>query len=119
MKSFRDLKVWQKAHHMVLDVYEMTRTFPREERYGLTQQMRRAASSVPTNIVEGFKRRSDKEFAYFLNLADASLEETKYHVMLARDLGYLKEVEHGAVSALCDEVGRMLYGFQKVLSRHA
>jgi four helix bundle protein len=91
MKTFRELKVWQKAHQMVLKIYQTTKTFPGDEKYGLTSQVRRSAASVATNIVEGFKRRSDKDFARFLNTADASLEETKYHLILARDLRYMIE----------------------------
>lgn len=115
MKTFRELKVWQKAHGLVLDIHRVSRNFPREELYGLTQQIRRSARSIPTNIVEGFKRRSSKEYAYFLNLADASLEETKYHVILAKDLGYFGKNEDKNLMDRCDEVGRMLNGLQKGL----
>ncbi len=79
-------------------------------------QIRRSVSSIPTNIVEGFKRISSKEFAHFLNIADASLEETKYHLILAYDLGYLSKDEYKKLDDLCNEVGRMLYGLQKKLS---
>ncbi|MCX5727133.1 MAG: four helix bundle protein [Candidatus Saganbacteria bacterium] len=113
MKSFRDLIVWQKAHKLVLEVYGITKTFPSEERFGLISQVRRSTSSVATNIVEGFKRRSDKEYAYFLNMAEGSLEETKYHLILSYDLGYLKEDKFKNLEVLSDEVGRLLCGLRK------
>lgn len=112
--TFKDLKVWQKAHSLVLEVYKITKTFPAEERYGLVSQMRRSAISIPTNIVEGNKRRSRKEYLYFLNLAHASLEETKYHILLSRDLDLLEE-EFVELNQLCDEVGRMINGLQRSL----
>lgn len=87
MKTFRDLKVWQTPHKLVLEIYKITKNFPKEEKFGLIPQIRRSASSIPTNIVEGFKRRSDKEYGYFLNIADSSVEESKYHLILAHDLG--------------------------------
>ena len=117
MKTFRDLRVWQKSHDMVIEIYRITGSFPDEERYGLVSQIRRSASSVPTNIVEGFKRRSRKEFAHFLNIAESSLEETKYWLILSKDLSYLKDEEVGKVEALCDEIGKMLFGLQASLSK--
>ena len=116
IKTFRDLNVWQKAHNLVLEIYKITRDFPKEERYGLVSQLRRSAASTPTNIVEGFKRKSKKDYAHFINVADGSLEETKYHIILANDLGYVKESEFGKLMELCDEIGRMLYGFHKRLT---
>jgi four helix bundle protein len=116
MKTFRDLKVWEKSHMLVLEIYKATKQFPSEERFGLISQIKRAASSVPTNIVEGFKRRGDKDFAHFLNMADASLEETKYHLILSHDLKYLDDVAYAKLNELCEEVGRMLYGLQKKIT---
>jgi four helix bundle protein len=113
MKTFRDLKVWQKSHELVLEIYKATKNFPREEKFGLISQIRRSASSVPTNIVEGFKRKSDKEFMHFLNLADSSLEETKYHLILSLDLTYISRDEFDKLEQRCNEVGRMLYGLQQ------
>ncbi len=72
IKTFRDLRVWQSAHSLVLEIYKITKHFPDEERYGLISQLRRSASSIPTNIVEGFKRKSKKDYAHFINIADAS-----------------------------------------------
>ena len=116
MKTFQDLKVWQKAHKMVLEVYKVTRIFPAEEKYGLVAQLRRSAASVPTNVVEGFKRRGDKDYARFINIAEGSLEETKYHIILAHDLEYLEQSDYDNLTNLCEEVGKMLNGLYKKLT---
>src|SRR5215470_18802844 len=87
-RSFRDLVVWQKAHAFVLAVYRFTETFPDREKFGLAHQMRRAAISIPANIAEGFGKRSHAEKARFLNIAEGSLEECRYYLILAHDLGY-------------------------------
>ena len=113
--TFKNIKVWQKAHNLVLEIYRITKEFPSSERYGLTSQLRRSASSIATNIVEGYKRKSDKEFAYFLNIANSSLEETKYHLLLACDLKYLPESKYDQLLLLAEEVGKMLFGFQRKL----
>lgn len=113
--TFKNIKVWQKAHELVLEIYKLTKIFPISERYGLTNQLRRSAASIATNIVEGYKRRSDKEFAYFLNIADGSLEETKYHLLLANDLKYIDKCSYEKLIMVAEEVGRMLYGLQKSL----
>ena len=113
--TFKDIKVWQKAHELVLEIYKITKNFPSSEKFGLTAQLRRSAVSVATNIVEGYKRRSDKDFAHFLNMADGSLEETKYHLLLSYDLKYMDKNDYEQLSILSDEVGRMLFGFQKKL----
>ena len=115
IKTFKDLKVWQKAHQLVLDIYGATKELPAEEKYGLSAQLRRSAASMPTNIVEGFKRKSKKDFAHFLNMADTSLEETKYHLLLAKDLGYLPMGVFQGFQGQCDEVGRMLCGLNRSL----
>ena len=108
MKSFKDLKVWCKAHELTLAVYSATRSFPREELYGLTSQMRRSAASIPANIAEGVGRRSDGEICRFLQIARGSASEIEYHVLLARDLELLTEDEHRHLSRQADEVQRML-----------
>jgi len=90
-RTFEDLVVWQKAHQFVLTVYRFTEQFPNEERFGLTSQLRRAAVSIPANIAEGFKKRGKADKARFLNIAQGSVEECRYHLILARDLGYGKE----------------------------
>lgn len=118
IKTFRDLNVWQKSHDLVLKVYQMTKDFPSDEKYGLVAQLRRSASSIPTNIVEGFKRKSKKDYAHFINVADTSLEETKYHILLAKDLGYLKSENFDSLMVSCDEIGRMLHGLHKKLTTY-
>ena len=113
--TFRDLIVWKKAHQLVLDIYRVTKNFPQEERFGLISQVKRSASSIPTNIVEGQKRKSTKDFLHFLNMADGSLEETKYHLILSKDLHYLPEDQFEDLNQKCDEIGRMLSGLQRSL----
>ena len=87
-KRFEDLIVWQKAHQFVLKVYRLTGKFPKNEIYGLTSQFRRAAISVPANIAEGFKKKGKADKARFLNIAQGSLEECRYYLILSKDLGY-------------------------------
>jgi four helix bundle protein len=111
MKDFRKLKVWQKAHRLALKVYEITRTFPREELYGLTAQMRKSSSSVPMNIAEGCGRGSDLEFGRFLQIAMGSASELEYQLILARDLAYLKPEEYEDLERDTAEVKRMLAPF--------
>ena len=108
MRGFKELKVWQKAHEMTVAVYETTRTFPREELYGLTSQLRRSAASIGANIAEGCGRRSDGEMARFLQIARGSASEIEYHILLARDLRYLPDQEFRRLSGQADEVQRML-----------
>lgn len=116
MKTFKDLKVWQKSHELTLEVYSVTKFYPREENFGLVSQLRRSASSIPTNLVEGFKRRSKKDFAHFVNLAESSLEETKYTLFLSHELGYLDKNKFEELNKICDEIGRMLNGLYKELN---
>jgi four helix bundle protein len=111
-KTFEDLIVWQKAHSLVLDVYRMTRQFPREETYGLTSQLRRAVVSVPANIAEGFKKRGRADKARLMNVAEGSLEETRYYLRLAEDLGYLQPNDAPAKAV---EIARLLGAYIKGL----
>jgi four helix bundle protein len=104
-RSFEDLLVWQKAHRFVLTIYRYTERFPAKEAYGLTAQFRRAAVSVPANIAEGFKKRSKSDKARFLNIAQGSLEECRYYLILARDLGY---GDTQALTAQLEEISKML-----------
>jgi len=107
-RQFGDLAVWQKAHQLVLQVYRITGSFPAEERFGLSSQMRRAAVSVPANLAEGFKKRGVKDKLNFYNIAQGSLEELRYYLILSKDLGYLSD-NHEMVEA-ADEIARMLHG---------
>lgn len=113
MGTFRDLKVWEKSHQLVLKIYNITKSFPPEEKFGLSSQIRRSAASIPTNIAEGFKRKSNKDFCHFLNMADSSLEETKYHLILAKDLNYIDKKDYDWLTESCEEIGKMLDGLQK------
>jgi four helix bundle protein len=113
MKDFKELKVWGKAHAMTLDVYRYTRSFPKEEMYGLTSQLRRASASVAANIVEGCGRRSDGEFTRFLQIARGSASELEYHLLLAHDLRLLNEEAFHSLDAKVVEVERMLTGLVK------
>jgi len=116
LERFEDLTVWQKAHELTLKVYRMSARFPREERFGLISQMRRAAVSVPANIAEGFKKRGGRDKAKFYNISQGSIEELRYYLILSRDLGYATDTKD--IDASLDEVGRMLHGLiASVLAR--
>ena len=104
-RTFQDLLVWQKAHQFVLAVYAITTIFPKQETYGLSQQMRRAAVSIPANIAEGFRRRGKADKARFMNMAEGSIEECRYYLILAKDLGYADT--QGLTTSL-EEVSRLL-----------
>jgi four helix bundle protein len=89
--NFYRLKIWHKAHQLTIDVYNETKKFPKHEQYGITSQLRRSASSVPANIVEGYSRKSKKEFIQYLYQARSSLDETVYFLILSHDLGYISD----------------------------
>ena len=108
IKSFTDLIVWQKGHQLVLLIYQMSKEFPKEETYCLIDQMRRAAISITSNIAEGFGRQTYKEKIQFYYLAQGSLTELKNQILIARDLGYIKE--NRELFDLCNEVHRLLQG---------
>jgi four helix bundle protein len=105
---WKDLKVWQKAHDVTVEIYEITVGFPKEETYGIINQLRRAASSVPANIVEGQSRNTTKEYLQFLHNSRGSLEETRYHLLLSRDLGYLTKDVYNSLEAEYEEISKML-----------
>lgn len=111
-KSFKDLVVWQKAHQLVLPVYKETISFPREELYGLTSQFRRSSVSVAANIAEGFKKRGKADKARFLNIAEGSLSETEYYVLLSGELGYSKMHE---LNEIAKETGKLLDAYRKTI----
>ncbi len=111
MQDFHDLKVWEKAHQLTLDVYKATRDFPREEQFGLTSQLRRAASSIPANIAEGCGRNTGPELRRFLEIAMGSASEVEYHILLARDLSMLPLASHQQLNEQTCEVKRMLAAF--------
>jgi four helix bundle protein len=108
VQNFRDLKVWAKAHALTLAVYQATENFPKEERYGLTSQTRRATASIPTNIAEGCVRSSDADFGRFLHIALGSTSELEYLILLGRDLQFISTAVHDSLTADLHEVKRML-----------
>jgi four helix bundle protein len=110
MQSFRNLKVWTKAHQLTLDVYKLSRRFPREELFGLTSQARRAAVSIGANIAEGCCRKGDCEMGRFLQIAVGSASELEYHLLVAYDLQLLDDATYKATDAQVIEVKRMLAG---------
>ena len=109
-KSFEDLLVWQKAHSFVLMIYRLTESFPKHEMFGLTSQFRRAAVSIPANIAEGFRRRGKPDKARFFNIAQASVEECRYYLILGRDLEYADTQE---AFRLIQEVSKLLDAYSK------
>lgn len=111
-----NLEVWKLAHQLTLDVYKITQAFPKSEQFGLTSQVRRSVSSVPTNIIEGQARQYKKEFIQFLYVAKGSLEETNYHLYLSKDLGYTTEIDYTLLFELCTRIKMMLYKLIKSLS---
>jgi four helix bundle protein len=115
MRDFRKLKVWEKAHRLVLGVYAATRDFPKQETYSLTSQLRRSSSSVPQNIAEGCGRQGDKELARFLEIAAGSASELEYQLLLARDLHYLEQAVYDRLAAGVCEVKQMLSSFIQTL----
>jgi len=111
-KTFRDLLVWRKAHAFALGIYQFTATFPRHETYGLCSQMRRVAVSIPANIAEGFRKRGKPDKARFMNVAEGSIEESRYYLILAQDLGY------GSTESptnLLEEVSKLLNSYARAI----
>jgi len=108
MKDFRKLKVWEKAHQLVLTVYQLTTPFPREETYGLTAQIRRSALSIPSNIAEGCGRDGDAELARFCLIARGSATELEYQILLAHDLSRITSEHYEQLSEEITEIKRML-----------
>lgn len=112
MQRFTELKVWQRSHALALEIYRMTATFPDAERFGLTSQIRRAATSVPSNIAEGSKCAHRKDYARFLNIAEGSAAELEYLLILARDLGLISQERSQPAAGEVEEIARMLYGLR-------
>lgn len=112
MQRFTELKVWQRGHALVLSIYSMTNGFPQTERHGLISQIRRSALSVPTNIAEGSKRTARRDYARFLNIAEGSLAETEYLVMVSRDLGYAAAAMVKPIFTEITELARMLHSLR-------
>ena len=118
VESWKDLEVWKLSHALVLQVYEVTKNFPAAERFRLTDQLCRAAASIPTNIAEGKGRNALKEYLHFLSIAKGSVEETKYLLLLSKDLGYISPELFTELNAGYDQVARMLSGLSRSLRVH-
>jgi|SRR5699024_6131606 len=117
MRNFRKLSVWEKSHELTLAIYKSTSSYPKEELYGLTSQMRRSASSVPSNIAEGCGRNTQPQFVRFLNIAFGSASELEYQIILSRDLEFIDSNTFKELSQNTTEIKRMLYSLiQKVSS---
>jgi len=115
VRSFRDLEVWKRAHDLALRIYGATRNFPDEERFGITSQLRRSCASIGANIAEGFARPSTKDFLRHLDIASESLSETRYFILLSRDLTRLREKDYSELNEICDEAGRLPGGLMRSL----
>ena len=115
IRDFTDLIVWQKSHRFVINIYRITKDFPREEKFGLVNQMRRAAVSVPANIAEGFRKRSKKEKANFYNISQGSLDEVRYYLILSKDLDYIES--NTELLADASEINRMLHALIESLKQ--
>ncbi len=113
MKSFKDILAWQKGRELNLLVYKLTGKFPKEEQFGLTSQLRRAAVSYVSNIAEGFGRRGLKEALHFYNISRGSLEEVRCQLVLGLDLGYLNEMEYETAEAMCESCSKILNGWME------
>lgn len=111
-KSFTELIVWQKAHEFVLNIYKLTSDFPKSENYGLTSQFRRAAVSVPANISEGFVKKGKADKLRFYNIAQGSIQECKYYIILSKDLDY---IEDESIIELLDEVAKLLQSYMNTI----
>ncbi len=108
MQNYKELKVWQKSHAFTLKVYEATKSFPKEELYSLTNQLRRASSSIPANIAEGCGKNSNAELVHFLNIALGSANEAEYFLLLSKDLSYLTENNYNPLADNINEIKAML-----------
>ena len=111
--NFHGIVAWQKAHDFVLLVYKMTKSFPDFEKFGLCSQFQRAAVSIPANIAEGYKKLSRADKLRFYNIAQGSLEECRYYILLSRDLEYIDEIQYNALLALAEEASKLLNGYCK------
>lgn len=110
--TFRDIIVWQKSHQLAILIYKLTADFPKSEVFGLVSQLRRNAVSVPSNVVEGYKRKSKNDAIRFYVIAESSLEEMKYQLILSLDLGYINNSEYQTAYNLSEEVGKLLYAWK-------
>lgn len=111
MRNYRDLQVWKKSHNVALDLYKVSQCFPREELYGMTSQIRRAAISIGANLAEGCGRQTSGELARFVRIAMGSASELDYHLLVSRDLGFMNDNDFSRITAGLTEVRKMLTAF--------
>lgn len=113
MRNFRELQIWQKSHQFTLKTYRFTKNYPKEELFGLTSQMRRSSSSIPTNIAEGCGRNTNPDFKRFLVIASGSSAELEYQLILSKDLDYISELTFNELEKELIEIRKMVYSFIK------
>jgi four helix bundle protein len=111
--NYKELIVWQKSDELAFEVYQITKKFPKDEVYGLTSQLRRAVLSIPTNIVEGYARKGDKELARFVSIAIGSMAEAEYLLDFSKRLGYINDQDYVKIENLRNQVGKLLWNFYK------
>ena len=115
MRDFHKLMIWQRSHRLTLEIYKISKTFPKSEIFGLTSQIRRAVSSIPTNIAEGCERNSSKEFAHFLQIAIGSATEVEYQLLLAHDINYINDDDYQVLTNETVAVRKMIIKYQSEL----
>ena len=118
MRDFKELMVWRRSHQLAIDIYRATQEFPREEVFGQVSQIRRAAASIPTNIAEGCGRKSNAEFANFLNIASGSASEVEYELLLAKELGFITDSQYFQMSKEIRAIRSMLSTLMTRLKEH-
>jgi four helix bundle protein len=116
-RHYTKIVAWQRAHELTVAVYRLTQAFPRAEMFGLTSQLRRASTSVAANIVEGSARNSKRDYLHFLNIAEASLRETEYLLLLARELDYMSEAQHQQMTGFVNSAFGPLHGLQRAVQK--
>ena len=113
---WKKLEVWQIADDLALNVYQATRSYPKEEIYGITSQLRRSSLSIPTNIVEGYSRKGDRELSHFISISLGSLAETKYLVYFSNRLGYLEAANYKGLKVKCEILGKKIWRFYQSIN---
>ncbi len=117
-RSFEDLVVWQKAHAFTLDIYKITKYYPKEELFGLTSQFRRASVSIAANIAEGYGKRTSKDKLRFYNIAEGSINESKYYILLSKDLIYIDKQESDRLYENLETIKKLLFSYSRALSQN-
>jgi four helix bundle protein len=118
LSKYEDLEVWKKSHELVLEVYRQIDKFPKDERFRLSDQLSRAVTSIPTNICEGTGRSTNRDFLHFLHISRGSLQETKYLLLLSKDLNYITEKEYNILIDKCTLIGKLLNSLIKKIGEN-